>query len=153
MTQVGKISQIKNNAQSTACADVCGRLTPFLPVLQIANSFKKHWTPLRAGEQVLVLDEAFVIRGIFCHDLSEPSGASADIDITEHEDGTCIEYSVASKTMTINAVNTVNVNVTIINVSGLGDDVVVNGISLVNHTHPKNSGNHFGGNANTSKPN
>jgi len=32
-------------------------------------------------------------------------------------------------------------------------DVYVDGVSLVNHTHPQNSGNHFGGGTDTSPPN
>ena len=32
-------------------------------------------------------------------------------------------------------------------------DVIASSVSLVNHTHPQNSGNHFGGGTNTSKPN
>ena len=35
----------------------------------------------------------------------------------------------------------------------IGGDVIADGVSLKSHTHPQNSGNHFGGGVNTSRPN
>ena len=46
-----------------------------------------------------------------------------------------------------------NVNVMSSNVNVTDGDVVADGVSLKEHTHPQNSGNHFGGGTNTSAPN
>lgn len=147
----GKIKEIQTG-KSLAKVDVCSRITEYLPVLQMANTFKKQWTPLRVNEQVLVFDDSFIIRSIYNKDLKEPTAANDWTDITLYEDGTRIEYNTQTKTMTINAAGTINANAKTINVVGDTGDVVVNGISLVNHIHPQNSGNHYGGGANTSKP-
>lgn len=40
-----------------------------------------------------------------------------------------------------------------INMTAPSGDIVVDGVSLVNHTHPQNDGNHFGGGTDTSSPN
>ena len=151
MTQVGKISEI-NVEKSLVRVDVLGRITPWLPVLQMANSFKRHWIALRVDEQVLVLDGAFVIRGIFNADCKEPIGADYINEIIEYEDGTTIEYNTFDKTLAINSTGSVNVTAKSVNVRGTSGDVIIDGISLVNHTHPQNGGDHHGGGTNTSKP-
>lgn len=147
---VGKIIEIETG-KSLARVDVLGRITPHLPVLQVANTFKRHWTPLCIDEQVVVIEDSFILRGLFNVNCKEPEGANDTTDIIEYEDGTRIEYDTSAKTMTINAVGTINVNAKIINVVGGAGDMVVSGISLVNHTHGQNNGSHYGGGVNTSK--
>ena len=150
----GTITEVKAEGDtSLAIVNVLGRKTDWLPVLQQANSFKKHYTPIRVGEQVSVFINRFVIRGIFNLDCKEPDGANSYTEITEYEDGTRIEYNTQEKVLTVNAVDTINVFAKTANVYADTGDVLIDGVSLVNHTHPQNAGNHFGGSANTSKPN
>ncbi|MDT8901825.1 phage baseplate assembly protein V [Anaeroselena agilis] len=50
-------------------------------------------------------------------------------------DGAVVEHDRASSTMTITTAGVVNVTAGTVNISGAAGDVVVNGISLVNHVH------------------
>jgi len=76
-----------------------------------------------------------------------------------HKSGSFIEFhpdgSVVIKTANvyIDAGANANLRADAINVIGGTGDVVVDGVSLVNHTHPQNAGNHFGGGTDTSSPN
>lgn len=85
---------------------------PF-PVLSFANSFKKHWIPIRKGEQVLVVfpfgnaNKGFIVRSIFWKKLKEPSGADKDTEIVEYEDGARFEYSVKTSTLKVAGVKVV----------------------------------------------
>ena len=79
---------------------------PF-PVLSFANSFKKHWIPIRKNEQVLVVfpfgnaNKGFIVRGIFWKSLREPKGADEDTEIVEYEDGTRLSYSTKDKLLKV----------------------------------------------------
>lgn len=158
LIEAGTVVEV-DATKSLVKVDLLGVITTWLPMLQQANSFKRQFVSLRIGQQVVVLANRYVIGAIFNVDCKEPNGSNEHIDICVYEDGTRIEYNSKSKQLTINAVGEVSVNASKVNVSakqinvtGGAGDVVVNGISLINHTHPQNSGNHFGGGANTSKP-
>jgi phage baseplate assembly protein V len=77
------------------------------PVVSFANSFKKHWIPIRANEQVVVVfplgnaNKGFIFRGIFWKKLKEPKGADGDTEIVEYEDGTRISYSTKDNTLKV----------------------------------------------------
>ncbi len=129
-----------------------GKPSGWLPVLQQANRFKKQFIALRVDEQVMLLASRYVLRGIYHQNEKEPSGSGSHVDITEYEDGTRIEYSTQEQALTINAVGRIQVSAPEVHITGVSGDVVVDGISLVNHTHPQNAGNHFGGGTNTGKP-
>lgn len=87
------------------------------PVLSFANSFKKHWIPIRKDEQVLVVfpfgnaNKGFIFRGIFWKKLKEPSGADADTEIVEYEDGTVFSYSTKDKKLKITGSCTIVIEV------------------------------------------
>lgn len=113
---IGTVTESKSaQGLSLARVKVLERVTDFLPVMQISNSFKTHATPIRPGEQVVVLhpfgegDSGVVLGSIFNKGQKEPSGYSATKEVTEYSDGTLISYDVASKTLEINAVATVNI--------------------------------------------
>ena len=149
----GTIVETKTTGdKSLAIVNVLGRKTDWLPVLQQANSFKRKYTPIRTGEQVTVLINRYVLRSIFNVDCKEPEGANDHTEITEYEDGTRVMYDSQEKIMGIEAVGTINVFADTANVFANKGDVKIDGVSLVNHTHPQNSGDHFGGGTNTSKP-
>ena len=69
------------------------------PVIGFANSFKRHATPIRRDEQVIVLhpfgnaDQGFIFRGLFHKKLKEPKGADNHTEIMVFEDGTRMEYN------------------------------------------------------------
>ena len=77
------------------------------PVMSFANSFKKHWIPIRKDEQVLVVfpfgnaNKGFIFRGIFWKKLKEPKGADKDTEVVEYSDGTRFSYSTKDKTLKI----------------------------------------------------
>ena len=126
-----------------------GKTSGWLPVLQQANAFKRRFIALRPGEQVLVLGEMYVLRGLYHQQLPVPDGSGSQVDISEYEDGTRIEYDSRAKKLTIKAIGEVELTAERVTVNGAVGDVTVNGVSLVNHTHPQNSGNHYGGGVNT----
>ena len=52
----GTISQTKTaDGKSLARVKVMDRETDFLPVVSISNSFKKHFIPIRVGEQCVMI--------------------------------------------------------------------------------------------------
>lgn len=129
-----------------------GKPSGWLPVLQQVNSFKKQFVALRKDEQVVVIAGLFVLRGIYNTGEKEPEGSGEFVDITEYEDGTRIVYDTQKRKLSIDAVGEVYVNAKTVNVLGNQGDVVIDGVSLVHHTHPQNDGNHYGGGVNTNKP-
>ena len=90
-------------------------VSDFLPVMNFSNSFKRHWIPVRVGEQVLVVcpfgeaDSGFIIRGIFSKAQKEPVGANDTTEIMEYEDGTRISYDTQAKELKIDAAGAVNI--------------------------------------------
>lgn len=104
IVQLGTISETKS-AKGKALARVVldddgedRRVSAFLPVFSIANSFMRVWMPLRVGEQVTVISPfgnanvGFIIRSIFNRGCKEPSGANDHTAAMEFEDGTIISY-------------------------------------------------------------
>ncbi|ODS24173.1 hypothetical protein AB835_04655 [Candidatus Endobugula sertula] len=150
----GTIAEVKAEGdKSLAIVDVLGRKTDWLPVLQQANSFKKHYTPIRVGEQVSIFINRFVIRGIFNLDCKEPDGANSHTEITEYEDGTRVEYNTQEKVLPVNAVGMINVFAQTANIFAATGDVIIDGVSLVHHTHKQNAGDHHGGGVDCNPPN
>ena len=105
---IGTVVGVKRD-KPVVQVDILGRLTDWLPVLSQANSFKKQFTPLRRGEQVVVLANRVVIGSIYNFDCAEPTGADEKIDITEYEDGTRFEYDSDKKRLTIKAVGKIHI--------------------------------------------
>jgi phage baseplate assembly protein V len=87
----------------------------FLPVMNFSNSFKRHWIPVRVGEQVLVIspfgeaDSGFIIRAIFNKGRKEPAGANDTTEIIEYEDGTRISYDTEAKELKVQAAGKVTI--------------------------------------------
>jgi phage baseplate assembly protein V len=86
------------------------------PVVSFANSFRKHWIPIRANEQVVVVfplgnaNQGFIFRGIFWKKLKEPNGADDKTEIIEYEDGARFEYSTKTSSLKVTGVKTVIVD-------------------------------------------
>jgi phage baseplate assembly protein V len=106
----GTISQTKSSAgQALARVKVMDRETDFLPVVSFSNSFKKHFIPVRVGEQVVMFSPfgeasgGFIIRSIFNKSAKEPILANEHTEVMEYEDGTVITYDTKAKELKINA--------------------------------------------------
>ncbi len=77
------------------------------PVVSFANSFKRHWIPIRKNEQVLAIfpfgnaNKGFIFRGIFWKNLKEPLDADKDTEVIEYEDGTKLSYSTKESVLAV----------------------------------------------------
>jgi phage baseplate assembly protein V len=111
---VGTISEVVE-AKALVRVTLLDRVTDFLPVLMFANSFKKHFVPLRVGEQVIVVSpygeasSGFVIRGIFNRGCREPELANDTTEVIEFEDGTVVMYDTKAKHLFMNAVGDITI--------------------------------------------
>lgn len=111
---VGTISEVVE-AKALVRVTLLDRVTDFLPVLMFANSFKKHFIPLRVGEQVIVVSpygeasSGFVIRGIFNRGCREPELANDTTEVIEFEDGTVVMYDTKAKHLFMNAVGDITI--------------------------------------------
>lgn len=108
LIQVGSITQVQTG-KALVKVDLLGRETPWLPVLQQANSFARRFISLRAGEQVVVLAGRYVVGSIFNQQCKEPTGSHEAIELTEYEDGTRVSYDSNAKRLTIKASGDVNI--------------------------------------------
>lgn len=119
--QIGTVSATKSKdgkALARVVLDDDGenrRVSKFLPVVSLANSFAKVWFPIRVKEQVLVIspfgnaNSGFIIRSIFNKGCKEPSGADEHTAIIEFEDGTKISYDSKASDLKIDAVKSINI--------------------------------------------
>lgn len=139
--------------------------TQYLHALSLRAGKNKSADLFEAGEQVLLACPSGDIRqaiilGALYSDLNPSPSQSKQVKIYTFEDGTVISYDKAENVLNVDAVGAVNVTaqtVTItaetVNITSNDGDVVINGVSLVNHTHPQTNGNDLGGDTNTSQPN
>ena len=106
---LGKICEVKNELVRV---DYLGTITPFIPYLQFANSYKRSFTPPRVGEQVMLVDfgGAKIAIGSFLNsDFNTPSGASTTKEVSQYEDGTIISYDTSSSTLEITNPKVINI--------------------------------------------
>ena len=96
IVQVGTVVEI-DKSKALARVNILGRVTDFLPVKMIGNSFVKVFIPIRVNEQVLVVcpfgnaNSGFIIPGIFNKGCEEPSGSNPDKAIIEFSGGVRID--------------------------------------------------------------
>ena len=121
IVQIGQVSATKNQDGKALARVVVHdvgedkRVTDFLPVLSLANSFFRVFFPIRVGEQVLVIslfgdaNKGFILRSIFNKSCKEPNGASENRTVIEFEDGTIIFYDTKSKKLDFNCVGDVSI--------------------------------------------
>jgi len=106
---LGKICEVKNELVRV---DYLGTITPFIPYLQFANSYKRSFTPPRVEEQVMLVDfgGAKIAIGSFLNaSFSAPSGASTTKEVSQYEDGTIISYDTSSSTLEITNPKVINI--------------------------------------------
>lgn len=85
--------------KAAAVATFGSRQSDVLPVATQANSFKRHFVPRRANEQVVVVgskDSGVIVGNIFNKDCPEPTGASDTCEVVEYENGGRITIDTAS---------------------------------------------------------
>ena len=91
------------------------RVTDFFPIASKSNSFKKHYIPVRVGEQVTVFcpfgeaNIGFILPSIFNKSSKEPNGASNTREVVTYEDGTTFFYDTKSKELNVNCVGDVKI--------------------------------------------
>ena len=113
LIQVGTVVEI-DESRALARVNILGRVTDFLPVKMIGNSFIKVFIPIRVNEQVLVVcpfgnaNSGFIVPSIFNVNCKEPSGSNPDTAIIEFAGGVRIDSDGES----VNVTAPVNVNVT-----------------------------------------
>ena len=105
---IGTICETQSaEGKALARVNVCGRITDFLPVIGFANSFKRHFTPARVGEQVLVLNpygeasSGLIIPSIFNKGCKESEGGNDTKEVIIYEDGVRFSYETKTSTLEI----------------------------------------------------
>lgn len=109
--EVATISEVRGDKARVAVGSM---VTDFLPVLQaFSNSFAVSFSPIRAGEQVLILpvrgnlNSGVILRGLYqsAHK-EEPTDKKVRISF---EDGVSMSYDTASSTLEIAAPKQINI--------------------------------------------
>lgn len=109
--EVATISEVRGDKARVAVGSM---VTDFLPVLQaFSNSFAVSFSPIRAGEQVLVLpvrgnlNGGVILRGLYqsAHK-EEPTDKKVRVSF---EDGVSMSYDTASSTLEIAAPKQINI--------------------------------------------
>ena len=130
--EVATISEVSGDKARVAVGSM---VTDFLPVLQaFSNSFAVSFSPIRAGEQVLVLpvrgnlNSGVILRGLY---QSAHKEESTDKKVrVSFEDGVSMSYDTASSTLEIATPKQINItcenaNLNAKNVAVTANDTVV----------------------------
>ncbi len=112
----GTVSETKSDAgYALARVKIDDRVTDFFPILSQSNTFKKHFIPIRVGEQVMVIcpygeaNIGLVLRSVFNKNSKEPTGSNNEREVITYEDGTTIFYDTKLKELNIEAVGMINI--------------------------------------------
>lgn len=130
--EVATISEVSGDKARVAVGSM---VTDFLPVLQaFSNSFAVSFSPIRAGEQVLVLpvrgnlNSGVILRGLYqsAHK-EEPTDKKVRVSF---EDGVSMSYDTAASTLEIKSPKSINItcenaNLNARNVTVTANDTVV----------------------------
>ena len=141
--EAGIISEVSGDKARVAVGSM---VTDFLPVFQsFSNSFAVSFSPIRAGEQVLLLpirgdlNSGVILRGLYqsAHK-EEPTDKKARVSF---EDGVSMSYDTASSTLEITAPKQINItcenanlNAKTVNVTAQNTTVKSPQISLLGNT-------------------
>ena len=137
LIEAGIISEVSGDKARVAIGSM---VTDFLPVFQAcANSFAVSFSPIRAGEQVLVLpvrgnlNSGVILRGLYqsAHK-EEPTDKKMRVSF---EDGVSMSYDTASSTLEIKSPKSINItcenaNLNAKNVTVTANDTVVKSPSI-----------------------
>lgn len=116
---IGTICETQSaEGKALARVNVCGRITDFLPVMSFANSYKRHFTPARVGEQVLVFNPygesngGFIVRAIFNKECKESEGGNDKKEVIVYEDDVSFSYDTETSTLNIGTPKQITINCT-----------------------------------------
>ena len=130
--EVATISEVSGDKARVAVGSM---VTDFLPVLQaFSNSFAVSFSPIRAGEQVLVLpvrgnlNSGVILRGLYQSAHKEES-TNKKVRVS-FEDGVSMSYDTAASTLEIKSPKSINItcenaNLNAKNVAVTANDTVV----------------------------
>lgn len=135
--EVATISEVRGDKARVAVGSM---VTDFLPVFQsFSNSFAVSFSPIRAGEQVLVLpvrgdlNSGVILRGLYqsAHK-EEPTDKKVHVSF---EDGVSMSYDTAASTLEIKSPKSINItcenaNLNARNVTVTANDTVVKSPSI-----------------------
>lgn len=146
--KTGEVTTI-NPAKSTARVkfdDLDGQISDELQIV-VRGSFKNkdYWMP-KVGEQVYVSfteqKKGYILGSVYS-EADPPPVTDENKRHVEFEDGTTLEYDTKTHTLSIQNEGPINIKASgNINVTG---DVIADGISLKEHTHPGTSAPNGGG--------
>lgn len=126
--EIATISEVSGDKARVAVGSM---VTDFLPVFQAcANSFAVSFSPIRAGEQVLVLpvrgnlNSGVILRGLYqsAHK-EEPTDKKVRVSF---EDGVSMSYDTASSTLEIAAPKQINITCENANLNAKNVNVTAN---------------------------
>ena len=126
--EVATISEVRGDKARVAVGSM---VTDFLPVLQaFSNSFAVSFSPIRAGEQVLVLpvrgnlNSGVILRGLYqsAHK-EEPTNKKVRVSF---EDGVSMSYDTASSTLEIKSPKSINITCENANLNAKSVNVTAN---------------------------
>jgi phage baseplate assembly protein V len=135
--QIGTIVEV-DKSKALARVNVLGRVTDFLPVKMIGNSFIKVFIPMRVGEQVMVVcpygnaNSGFIVPSVFNTNCKEPNGSSPDKAIIEFAGG--VKIVSDGENINITAPASVNVNCESANVTAESVNVKANTTTITSET-------------------
>ena len=117
LIEPGVVAEVKGSKARVQIG--IGITTDFIHCPQVANSFKRFWSPLRVGEQCYVvavrgsINEGFIVRGIYYNKDGHkvPDGANENTEITQYEDGTKISYDVENKQLDVSLAGSATINI------------------------------------------
>ena len=126
--EVATISEVRGDKARVAVGSM---VTDFLPVLQaFSNSFAVSFSPIRAGEQVLVLpvrgnlNSGVILRGLY---QSAHKEESTDKKVrVSFEDGVSMSYDTASSTLEIKSPKSINITCENANLNAKNVNVTAN---------------------------
>jgi len=114
--QLGTITEV-NNQKALARVKVDNHVTGWYPIISMSSKFKKHFTPIKINDQVMVLnpfgsnEDGFILRGIFSKDVDVPVGIGDNIEVIEYSDGTLLKFDIENKVISIDTSNSFKLNV------------------------------------------
>jgi len=114
--QLGTITEV-NNKKALARVQVDNRVTDWLQIVSMSSKFKKHFTPIKINDQVMVLnpfgsnENGFILRGVFSKDVDVPAAADDNTEVIEYSDGTLLKFDIENKVISINTPNSFKLNV------------------------------------------
>ena len=126
--EVATISEVRGDKARVAVGSM---VTDFLPVLQaFSNSFAVSFSPIRAGEQVLVLpvrgslNSGVILRGLYqsAHK-EEPTDKKVCVSF---EDGVSMSYDTAGSTLEIKSPKLINITCATANLNARNVNVTAN---------------------------